>query len=73
MAPIRSCASAKRIVTWGFGNLDDLDYPLQVDCKRSRCRTMGPDEFGRVDCAYILLIGRVTTVSLTLLGNPYQV
>lgn len=72
VAPSWSWASAKRPVTWGYGRFDDLEYFVQVDYKRSRCHTNGPDEFGRVDSGYIFLTGRITTVSFTLRGDPYE-
>lgn len=73
VAPSWSWASAKRPVTWGSKRFDDLDYFVQVDFTRSRCHRSGPDDLGKVDSGYIFLTGRVTTVSFTLLGDPYEV
>lgn len=72
VAPSWSWASAKRPVTWGSGRIDDLEYFVHVDYNRSRCHTSGPDELGKVDSGYIFLTGRVTTVSFTLRGDPYE-
>lgn len=72
VAPSWSWASAKGPVTWGFGNLDHLEYFVQVDHERSRCHTSGPDEFGRVDSGYIFLTGRIMPISFTLPGDPYE-
>ncbi|KAI1750820.1 heterokaryon incompatibility protein-domain-containing protein [Xylaria castorea] len=68
IAPSWSWASARREIRWAYPDYDQLQFFVEIDIRNSNCVHSGLDVFGRINCGWIVVTGKVMSLTLESLS-----